>query len=99
MAMGYGRTWRFRKKPSIGWIISGIVGLGLSILVGNRILTVVGTVIGNITNTPFYSALSFLGMADTGGTWSTNALVGVLGLVAVASFVLSVVKISLKGTA
>lgn len=106
------RYMRFRKKPSVGWVITGIVTLGLSLLIGNRVLTSVGTTIGNIatnasggtsgtlTNfTPFYSALSFLGLADTGGTWSTTAIVGILGLVVVASFILSVVKVSLKGNA
>lgn len=85
-----------RKNASVSYVISGVVTLGIALLVGNNILTSVGTTIGNITNTPFYTALSFLGMDNTGGTWAQNSIVGVLGLAAVASFVLAYVKVSFK---
>lgn len=93
------RYIRFRKKPNVSYAITGAVTLGLMLLVGNQVLTSVGTTIGNISNTPFQQALSFLGMNTTGGTWSSTGMVGILGLVAVASFVLSFVKISFRGTA
>lgn len=93
------RYMRMRKKPNVTYAIAGAVSLALALLVGNKILASVGTTIGNITNTPFYTALSFIGMADTGGTWSTTGIVGILGLVAVASFVLSFFKVSFKGMA
>lgn len=89
----------FRKKPNVAYAITGAVTLGLMLLVGNQVLTAVGTTIGNITNTPFYQALSFLGMNETGGTWATTGMVGILGLIAVASFVLSFVKVSFSGNA
>lgn len=92
-----------RKKPNVSLAITGAVTLGLMLLVGNQVLASVGTTIGNITTggvaTPFYSALSFLGMNDTGGTWKSTGIVGILGLIAVASFVLSFVKVSFNGTA
>lgn len=91
------RYFKFRKKPNLSYAITGAVSLGLMLLVGNEILESVGTTIGNITATPFYTALSFLGMADETGTWETTGIIGILGLVAVASFVLAFVKISFKG--
>lgn len=87
---------RMRRKPNVAWLITSIVTLGLNLLVGNRILAVVGTVIGNINGTPFENGLSFLGLETTGGTWASNSIVGVLSLVAVASFVLSFVKFSMR---
>lgn len=93
------RYFRVRKKPNVAYAITGAVTLGLMLLVGNQVLTSVGTTIGNISSTPFYQALSFLGMNDTGGTWKTTGIVGILGLVAVASFVLTFVKVSFSGAA
>lgn len=85
-----------RKTPNVSLAITGAVTLGLMLLVGNQVLTSVGTTIGNITSTPFYQALSFLGMNDTGGSWKTAGIVGILGLIAVASFVLAFVKLSFR---
>lgn len=78
-------------------IITGVTALGITLLVGNNILTSVGTTIGNITSTPFYTALSFLGMDDTGGTWSTTGIVGILALAGVAGFVLYYVRKAMRG--
>lgn len=82
---------------NVSYAITGAVSLGLMLLVGNEILESVGTTIGNITGTPFQTSLTFLGMDIEDGTWETTGIVGILGLVAVASFVLSFVKISFKG--
>ena len=98
MAMGYGKTWKMRQRPSVSLLITSVVSLGIALLIGNQILTVVGTIIGNQVGTPFEQALEFLGMNTSGaGTWASNSIVGLLGFVAVATFVLSFVKISLKG--
>lgn len=93
------RYMRMRKKPSVGMLITSVVSLGIALLIGNNVLEVVGTIIGTITGTPFYSALSFLGMNDSGGTWASSSIVGLLGFVAVATFVLSFVRVSLRGNA
>lgn len=94
------RYFRLRRKPSVGLLISSVVALGVALLVGNNVLTTVGTIIGNQVGTPFENALEFMGMATSGnGTWASNSIVGLLGFVAVATFVLSFIKISLKGTA
>jgi hypothetical protein len=90
---------KLRRKPNVTYAIVGATSLGLALLVGNEVLESVGTTIGNISNTPFYQALSFLGMNDTGGTWKTTGIVGILGLAAVASFVLTFFQLSFKGMA
>lgn len=88
---------RFRKKPNVTMVITGVVTLAITLLVGNNILTSVGTTIGNHSGTPFESALTFLGMSTTtAGAWSSTGIVGILGLAAVASFVLAFVKISMR---
>lgn len=94
------RYFSFRKKPSVGYLITSVVSLGIALLIGNQVLTVVGTIIGNQTGTPFESALEFLGMDASGdGSWASTSIVGLLGFVAVATFVLGFVRVSLKGNA
>lgn len=92
------KHFKMRQKIGVGYLITSVVSLGLTLLVGNQILESVGTVVGNVSGTPFETALVFLGMDSNGtGTWTTTAIVGILGLVAVAGFVLSFVKVSFKG--
>lgn len=47
-------------------------------------------------NAPFYTAFNFIGLADTGGTFATTGILGILGLVTVASFVLAFIKVSFR---
>lgn len=54
---------------------------------------------GVSTGSPFYAALSFAGLNETGGTWKTTGILGILGMMAAASFILTFIKVSLKGDA
>ena len=116
--MARGRKYlRLRKQPNMIWAIVGTTSTALGLLVGNEVLSTVGTTIGNISCTaigmndtcgvgagvdysaPFYQAFSFFGLNDTGGTWKSTGIVGILGLAAVASFVLTFFQVSFKGMA
>lgn len=106
--------FKVRQKPNMSYIIGSAATMGVLFLVGNSVMTSVGTIIGNITcdavqlndtcgvgagvdyDAPLYTAFTFLGLNPTGGTWSTTGIIGILGLIAVASFVLGFVKVSFK---
>lgn len=77
-------------------VITAVTALAIVLLVGNNILTSVGSTVGNTSGTPLESAFTFLGMATTGGTWSSTGIVGILALAAVAGVVLYFVRRALK---
>lgn len=88
---------KWRKKPNASYIITSIVSLSLVLYVGSQILSNVLTSMSTINGSVFYTAFTFMGVdTATGNTWATTGIVGVLGLIAVASIVLSFVKVSLK---
>lgn len=86
---------RRKKDVNVSRVVSKLVVVLITLWVGGVILTVMGTVM-NGTTSAFYTGLTLIGWTVSGGTiTATNTstgVLGVVGLIALASIVLEFIE-------